>query len=448
MKRLIDYTLQQWKHDSYRKPLLLRGARQVGKTHAARVLGATFTNFVEINFEQQKQARVFFQDDIDPQVIVRKLSFFADQEIIPGKTLLFFDEIQEEPRVLTALRYFYEIMPELHVIAAGSLIDFTIASIGIPVGRVESLYMYPMSFFEFLVGMGHRLIAQEILKHDVNEVLSEPIHTKILGILAEYLAIGGMPEGVARWKESRDPRSCFKVHNAIIDTYRQDFGKYAKKHEVKYVEAIFRHIPILMGTKFKFSSIEGEYRKRELAPGLDLLGTAGIVHKVMRTAGNGIPLGAQVDVDDFKVIFLDVVLAQTMLGGNGAAWLMQPFEEFVNKGSLIEAFVGQEFLAYAQQDRKADLFYWRRADKSASAEVDYLIQKNTAVIPVEIKSGAGTTLKSMQLFLDAHKQSPYGVRFSTQNYSLFQNIHSYPLYAIAHVVMHDDQREMFERLSE
>lgn len=442
MKRLADYYLQEWKNSPYRKPLLLRGARQVGKTYLARTFGKQFDNFVEINFESDKEVHSIFSKDLNPERIIRDLSLIVNKPIIPSKTLLFFDEIQTIPEALTALRYFYEKLPEQHIIAAGSLLDFTTQLVGIPVGRVASLYVYPLSFFEFLCACKHTLLAQELLTNIIENPISSPVHKKLLSLLGEYLAIGGMPEAVARWRETRDPRPCIEVHQALIDTYRQDFNKYAQKFQIKYLEILFNAIPRQLGTKFKYSAIEGEYRKRELSPCIDLLTTAGIVHKVIRSAGNGIPLGAEVDPDDFKINFLDVGLTQTILGQQLKSWFLDPEQTFINKGAVVESFVGQEFLAYTSAFRKEGLFYWRRNTPGSEAEIDYLINHNNKVVPIEVKSGTGSSLKSMQMFLESHHTSPHGIRFSTQNYSVYNAIHSYPLYALAYFMLQDQKDQL------
>lgn len=431
MKRFIEKELLAWKDAKFRKPLLLRGARQVGKTYLARQLGKHFDSFIEINLEAQLEPRAIFEKNLDGQRILLELGLFARKTIIPGQTLLFIDEIQVVPRAVTALRYLYEQVPDLHVIAAGSLLDFAIETIGIPVGRVESLYVYPMSFLEFLSVMGHEIIVQEIMAHKPENQLSEPIHNSILSTLAEYVAIGGMPGVVKCWKEEKDPSRCFALQHALIDTYRQDFAKYATKFQIKYVETIFNAIPLQLGKKFKFSAIEGEYRKRELSPALDLLVTAGVAHKVFHSAGHGIPLGAEADPEFYKVIFLDVALCQAILGLNLASWFLNPQQQFINKGEIIEAFVGQEILAYANPHAKQQLYYWQRNAPNSNAEVDYLVQKGENIIPVEVKGGAGSTLKSLHLFLQTHSMTPYGIRFSVQNYSQQETIKSFPLYAIA-----------------
>ena len=431
MKRLINTELIAWKDVKFRKPLLLRGARQVGKTYVIRQLGKQFKSFVEINLELLPDACIIFEKDLDAKRIMRDLSLFVGKSIIPGETLLFIDEIQTSPKVITALRYFYEQVPGLHVVAAGSLLDFAIEQVGIPVGRVESLYLYPMSFVEFLLATENDILVQEILSHQEGVPITEPIHDKILSFLGEYIAVGGMPEVVKCWTMQKDPTRCFALHHSLIDTYRQDFAKYAKKNQIKYVDVVFNNIPQQLGKKFKYSNIEGEYRKRELAPSLDLLVAAGVVNKVTHSSGQGFPLGANADPKCFKIIFLDVALSQAMLGLNLEDWFLNPVKQFINKGEIVEALIGQELLAYANPHAKSQLYYWQRNAPSSTAEVDYLIQSGEQVIPIEVKSGDGKTLKSLHLFLETHPKSLFGLRFSTQNYSEHEKVKSFPLYAVS-----------------
>lgn len=438
MKRLIDYHLLQWKDDSLRKPLLLRGARQVGKTYAVRELGKTFTSFVEINFESNKKAKTLFDQDLDPARMIHDITTLTGQEIIPGKTLLFFDEIQAVPQGVIALRYFYEEMPALHVIAAGSLLDFAIQQVGVPVGRVQFMYMYPLSFIEFLCAVGHTRLAQVLLEHSIEEEFSEVIHGLALTQLGHYLAIGGMPQAIACWQEQQNLHACAPIPQSLVLAYQYDFIKYGKSHQIKYLEQLFSRIPQQLGKNFKYSNV-GDYRKRELEPCVDLLVTAGVVHRVMHAAGQGLPLGSQADPDTFKLIFLDVALTQFILDFKTGDWLLNPLQEFINKGMLVESFVGQELLAYSDPRRKAQLYYWKRDARGSEAEVDYLIQYERNIIPVEVKSGKGKTIKSMQLFLESHQNSPRGIRFSTNNCSVYEKIHSYPLYAIAPAVLDDKE---------
>lgn len=439
MKRIIDHFLLLWKNSPTRKPLLLRGARQVGKTFAARTLGSNFSHCIEINFEKNNaDFKKIFDKDLDPHRILLELTALTGQQITPGKTLLFFDEIQSIPRALTALRYFYEIIPELHIIAAGSLLDFTIEEIGIPVGRVESLYMYPVSFMEYVAATGNTPLIQYLLNHNPAEPISDALHAKALQLFGEYNAVGGMPFALTQWLTHKNVLEIAPCHSPLIDTYRQDFNKYSRTLQIKYISLIFDQIPYQLGRKFKYSLIEGEFRKRELSPALDTLITANVAHKVYYSAGSGLPLSAQYDPLDYKALFLDIGLAHTMLGMQNGGWFIDPTQEVINKGSLIEALVGQEILAYSTPHRRSSLYYWHKETRATTAEIDYLVQIDQNIIPIEVKSGKGSTLRSLHHFLETHPHSPYGIRFSMHNYSIQEKVHSYPLYALAPALLSSD----------
>lgn len=444
-KRTIDFHLEKWKTDPFRKPLLLRGARQVGKTYAVRRLGGQFKSFVEVNFERLDGAAAIFEKDLLPEKIILALSLLLKTPIIPGETLLFFDEIQEAPRAVLALRYFYEEMPNLHVIAAGSLLEFAIEKVGVPVGRISMLYMYPLSFLEYLVATGNHLMGKEILCHPIGVPLDEVIHQKLLDLLGEYLSIGGMPETVARWVQTQDPSSALSVLKQIANTYRQDFEKYARKAQVKYLEQLFRQAPHLIGREFSYREIHGEYRKRELSPALELLERANIVHVIRYSSGQGIPIGAETDFESFKLIYLDIGLCQAILGSDISIWFLHPLVGFENRGEIAEGFIGQELICYASPESKAEIHFWKRKEKNSSAEVDYLIQRGETILPIEVKSGHGSTLRSLRLFLDSHPKSPTAIRFSSLNYSILNQLDSRPLYAAA-TLAHNSQKEALNYL--
>ncbi len=430
MKRIIDYFLLEWKERTHRKPLLLRGARQVGKTYAVRELGKAFPDFVEINLESNEAARFIIEKDLDPHRIIEQLSELIQKKIIPGQTLLFLDEVQSVPRAIIALRYFYELIPELHIVAAGSLLEFAIEQVGVPVGRVTFLYMYPLSFLEFLVALGHREWAKLIINNDVQKSMLEPVHEKLLTIVGEYLAIGGMPGAVSEWIKTRTSRNAKIIHADLIASYQNDFGKYAKKTQIKYLNQLFQKALEQLSRKFMYNRV-GEYQKRELEPALELLEKAGLLYRVVKSSGQGIPIGAQADLDDFKIIALDVGLTQALLKLDISSWFIDPLSLFINKGEIVEAFVGQEILAYADPIMKEELFYWRKENRSSQAEIDYLVQLKEAVVPIEVKAGTSLRIISMHIFLDSHSNSLYGMRFSARNYSSEQRIYSYPLYAVA-----------------
>jgi uncharacterized protein len=443
MRRLIDWHLKAWKNGKKRKPLLLRGARQVGKTYAVRQLGKSFSSFVELNFEEVTQAQILFEQNLDPERILLEIGLLTKTTIIPGKTLLFLDEVQVAPRAILALRYFYEKIPELHVIAAGSLLDFAIEQVGVPVGRVSMLYVYPLSFMEFLAAIGHSKLIPEILSM---KPFSTVIHNMLLDLLCEYLALGGMPEAVVAFAKTKDPRESHMVLKELIEAYRQDFSKYAKKHQIPYLEVLFNQIPHFIGEQFKYSSVHGAFKKRELAPCLELLRRAHVVHKITHTAGNGIPLGSEVNLEHFKFIMHDVGITQALLGLDLVQWFLNKDKDIVNRGAIVEAFVGQELVCYSAPHYKSDLYYWKREERSAQAEVDYLYDYQSKVLPIEVKSGHGSTLRSMHQFLASHPSVSLGIRFWADGYLQMDNLDSLPLYSVS-TFCHPDQIEALASLS-
>ncbi len=444
MKRLVDWHLRTWKNKKERKPLLLKGARQIGKTYSVRQLGMEFDSLVEINFELTPDAKTIFEKNLDPKRIIWELELLLEKKIIPGKTLLFLDEVQAAPKAIIALRYFYEIMPSLHVVAAGSLVDFAVEKVGMPVGRVEMLYVYPLTFMEFLAALGNEALIDAILK---KEKLSEVLHEKLLDLLGHYLAIGGMPEAIRAWVETKDPRASFEAQQSLVETYRQDFPKYAKRDELTSLDVLFNQIPQFIGKQFKYSQVHGNFKKKELLPCIELLKRANVIHQVTHTSGNGFPLGGQVNLNWFKIIFLDIGLCQNLLGLDLPTWFLNPDKDLINRGSIVEAFVGQELLAYGSPKSKQDLYFWKRESKSAQSEVDYVYGYKYKILPIEVKSGHGSTLRSMHRFLDEHEKSLLGVRFWAKNYSDSENIESLPLYAVA-TLSHLDQDEALSSLFE
>jgi predicted AAA+ superfamily ATPase len=244
------------------------------------------------------------------------------------------------------------------------------------------------------------------------------------------MAIGGMPAAVNAWLRTQSSRTVRKTHQDLLDSYQQDFNKYAAKHQLKYLDLLFRYALVQLGRKFIYSKI-GEYQKRELEPALGLLQKAGLLHPIFRTSGQGIPLGAGIHLDDFKIMFFDVGLSQALLQRDITSWFINPLEIFVNKGELTEVFIGQEILAYADPIAKQHLFYWRREQRNSQAEIDYLIQLHERVVPIEVKAGMSEQLKSMSLFLDSHPHSPYGIHLSARPFNMAPRLHTYPLYAVA-----------------
>lgn len=429
MNRDIDTVLEAWKQDERRRPLLIRGARQVGKSYTIHVFGQkSFDDLVVINFEQRPEYRACF-DSLDPKEITASISILAQKDFVPGRTLLFLDEIQECPRAITALRYFYEQMPHLHVIGAGSLLEFALASEGLrmPVGRIQYLYMPPLSFGEFLDAMGEHRSREFIQKAPA--AVNPAVHEHLISWVKKYMVLGGMPAVVSEYISSGNLNKCQQIQTAILQTYRDDFGKYANRAKHKYLQKVFYAVPRLVSTKFKYSRVDADIQSRDLKEALELLEQAGIVHRVKRTSGAGLPLEAAVKDRHFKVVFLDVGLMQNICGSTGDLLLAEDLMK-INAGAVAEQFVAQELLAYQDSYQKASLYYWAREARNSSAEVDYLVACGPRVVPVEVKSGKTGTLRSMHLFLEQYT-APVGVRISTLPFHNNLPILSIPFYAIA-----------------
>ena len=312
MKRDLLINLNEWVKDSHRKPLILRGARQVGKSWLAKELGKQFESFVEINFDRNPELAGLFEKTVEPQKLIEMISNFLGMEIVVGKTLLFIDEIQNCSRAITSLRYFYEEMPEMHVIAAGSLLDFELRKISIPVGRISFLYVYPFSFGEFLSATGNENLRKMLIENEYSE-LSELFHNKLMELIGIYSFIGGMPEVVQMYIIDGNFKKCMEIQSDILQTYKNDFNKYAKNHQIKYLEKVFSSIPLQTGNKFKFVSVSREHKSKDLLEALDMLCMAGVASRVYHSSSNGIPLHSEIDVKKFKIIFFDIGLAQKML---------------------------------------------------------------------------------------------------------------------------------------
>ncbi len=442
MKRSAEKKLNSWKIDPSRKPLILRGARQVGKTYLIKEFGKTFDQLVTINFEETPSARSVFDKDLDPHRILRDLSIIVRKEIVPGKTLLFLDESQIVPNAITALRYFYEHIPDLHVIAAGSLIDFALASVGIPVGRVSFLYLYPMSFLEYLTATGQQFLVALIVDFKLGQEFPLIAHTQLLSELAVYMAVGGMPEAINTWIYTQNIRACQRVHTNIIEAYRQDFEKYVTQYQLKYANIIFNSIPSLLSHKIKYANISDHYKSRELSPCFDLLAKAGVIHPVYHSSSDRPPIGAGINPKQFKAILMDIALTQSMLKLDLGEWILNPDRAISNKGPIVEAFVGQELLAYANSEVKTELFYWHRETPGSQAEIDYLVQKGNQVIPIEVKSGKTGGLKSLVDYIKIKNIETKGIHFSTREYQENPLYTSMPLYFVSKLA----ERESFDTL--
>lgn len=431
--RDIDLHLQTWKNDIHHKPLLLRGARQVGKSSAVRHLGESFACFVEVNFERDPEIRQLFSASLNPKEICSKLSAIYNLPIQPGKTLLFFDEIQACLPAIASLRFFYEEYSELHVIAAGSLLEFALQEIpSFGVGRIRSCYMYPFSFNEFLQAQGLDRLVAEKRNATADHPMLEPIHKKLTEYLRTFLLVGGMPESVKTWIEKSDYLACRHIQNDILETYTDDFAKYKKRISPMILQQTLRSVALQSGCKFIYSQVSPDMEPAKIKEALELLSMAGIVIPVTHTAANGVPLGAEENAKFRKFLFMDTGLLQRMLNLDMNNVLLSTDINLVNKGTLAEVFAGLELLKYGSCYERQKLYYWLRLEKGAQAEVDYVISKNATIIPLEVKAGTKGSMQSLYRFMEL-KKSKFGIRTSMENFGRIGHIEIYPLYAVDHL---------------
>ncbi|MBN1984227.1 MAG: ATP-binding protein [Chitinivibrionales bacterium] len=430
MERDLLTYLKSWKHDPIRKPLIIRGARQVGKTWLVNNFGETaFNHYFSINFELSPEYKSCF-DTLDPKEILTRIELTANISLSGDDTLLFLDEIQECPSALKSLRYFYEKHPSLYVIATGSLLEFIESSddISIPVGRVMNYYLSPLSFGEFLSACEEFRLREYLRSLSITTKIPHSIEEKCIVFLRKYLYTGGMPAAVADWITRKDFSSTDILHRSLLQNYRHDFGKYGRKINHELLEKAFMKIPGLVGTAVTYTAIDEHSPTREIKRAVELLEKARIHTRVRSTSATGLPFYTYVNDRRFKTLFLDVGLLQNAMGIGGETYLAKDLLA-VYRGAVTEQYVGQQLLALKKPYEEPDLFYWHRNAPGSEAEVDFLFQKGETIIPIEVKSGKSGSLKSLQLFLKENN-TPFGVRFSMLPLSLHEKILSIPLYAV------------------
>ncbi len=430
LKRKIYKILLQWKTDENRRPLLIRGARQVGKTFIINELGKNeFKSFVVLDFERNPEFKDIFTV-YNPVEIIEKISLFTGKSVKVGETLLFFDEIQECPQAIMALRYFYEEMPGLHVIGAGSLLEFSLKNedFRMPVGRVQYLYMYPLSLGEFLSAIGEEPLTDYLSDFSNISKLSLSLHEKLIEYVRKYFILGGMPAVIDEYINSRDILRCQKIQHILIETFIDDFSKYARHSKFKYLKKVFSTASSMIGNKFIYSKVDKDFKSRELKDAVDLLETAGLIYRVRRTSGAGLPLEGGVKENYFKVIFLDIGLMHAM-NGIYSETIKKSDLTSIFKGAVAEQYTGQEFIVSQNHYIKPKLYYWAREAKNSNAEIDYLLEKDEKIVPVEVKSGASGRMKSIKMFLEIYKTKK-GIKISQAMYQNELFLISLPFYGI------------------
>ncbi len=425
MKRFIEQQLLEWKQDRRRKPLLVRGPRQVGKTFSVKEFGQRhFAALAYLNLEREPRWHKVFSGNLDVRRICSEIEVILNFQIVPGNTLLFIDEIQACPRAITALRYFYEEMPSLHIIAAGSLLEFAMSEISFPVGRLQFLRLYPLSFAEYLQAIGREEAAAAVQGNP--RLLPPAVHDLLIEEVRKYFFVGGMPESVSAYVETGSLVESFRVQGEIVEAYRLDFGKYAPRSDKLCLNAVLSGIAALAGEQIKYSRLAEGYSNPTLKKAFELLVLAGLAERVPAVSPRGLPLAANTNAKIFKALPVDIGLLRYLSGLPASVEYSKSGLLDIFRGKLAVQFVGQE-LAIAQQGK---LYYWARQAKSSSAEVDYVVVKDNRIFPVEVKSGSAGRLKSLHLFLRKYPDSPGGLVFSSRPYAELseQKITFLPLY--------------------
>ena len=418
--------LQAWKDKPNRKPLIIRGARQVGKTWLMKEFGRTsFANTAYINFDNNRRMRILFEDDYDLKRIITALQIESGAKITPENTLIIFDEVQEVPQALTALKYFYENAPEYAVVAAGSLLGIAMhQGTNFPVGKVDELQLYPLSFREFLLATDNAPLV-ELLDH-LDWPLITTFKSKYIDLLRQYYYVGGMPEAVAAYAERGDFAEVRAIQNALLAAYEQDFSKHAPNNIVPRLRMVWQSIPAQLAKenrKFIYGMLREGARAKDFEVALQWLADCGLIHRVHRVSKPGMPLKAYHDLTAFKLYLLDVGLlvamgdidVRTLLGGNDI------FVEF--KGALTEQYVLQQLIA----EVGVTPYYWSSED--GTGEIDFLFQLAGTIVPLEVKAEENLRARSLRSFNEKYP-GLRPVRTSMSDHRKEEWMENWPLYAI------------------
>lgn len=403
MRRKLTEDLMTWLNETEHKPLILRGARQTGKTYIIRHLAQeSGRHLVELNFEKHPEYGELFESN-DPRVILGILELMLGADIDPERSILFLDEVQACAEIIGKLRWFYEELPALPVVAAGSLLEFAMDEYNesLPVGRVTYMYLYPLTFTEFLWAMGEEKLADHLQEVRRTLVLPEALHRKYLEYYRQYTIIGGMPEVVRSWNEYRKIQRCLEIQKDLLTSYQDDFNKYRKRVPAEVLRKAMNSVAYQLGGRFIYTSVDRDMRQAQIKVAVEMLEKAGICKRVYHSAGQGIPLGSQKKDLIFKTIFLDCGLAMSILGLQPLTSSQLEEVMWANKGAMAEQVVGQSMLAAHSHDHD-DLFYWQQIG-SGNGEIDYLAQDGDHVLPIEVKSGVSGSMKSLHSFMENRK---------------------------------------------
>lgn len=429
MYRKALNSLKNWKTDKYRKPLILKGARQVGKTWIMKEFGKTeYEKVAYVTFSNNSRMKNVFENDYDIQRIFMNIAAETGVTVTPGNTLLVFDEIQEAPKALESLKYFYEEAPQYHVVAAGSLLGVAIhEGISFPVGKVDEMDIHPMSFEEFLLAMEERVLADNLSKKNFEWL--KDTKEKYIHLLKNYIYVGGMPEAVQRFVNEKDYLAVRKIQKTILSQYEKDFGKHAQGDLRLRISQVWNSIPVQLSKenkKFFFGNIKKGARMKDFELAIEWLKNSGLIHKVNRVTKPGIPLKAYEEIEAFKLFCVDCGLTGAMcnIGSKAIIDGNRMFTEF--KGALLENYVMQEITAEIEHQ----IFYY--SNDNSTFEIDFLLDTEDGAVPIEVKAEENLRAKSFKNFCEKYKPCR-AIRTSMSDYRQQDWMTNIPLYAIGHI---------------
>ena len=432
MKRYALEQLKDWKNSKIRKPLLVQGARQVGKTWLLKEFGREcYENTAYVNFYDTPEAHNVFEGSYNVANIISALGSITNEQIVPGKTLIILDEIQECERALNALKFFKENAPQYHIAVAGSLLGVALNhnKMSFPVGQVDFMTLHPLSFCEFLEAVGKEVLAKNIQENNIDVL--RMLHNDSVQLLKQYMVIGGMPEAVKTFIETRDYESAQKIHKDILVSYQNDFAKYTTGNNAAKIMAVWNSVPVQLAKqtrktkRFFFSDVFPGARSRNLEDAIEWLRLSGLIHLVPKVSKPSLPLASYIESGVFKVYMIDTGLLSTM-SGLAAKTVIDGdriFQEF--KGSLTEQYVLQELIL-----NDIRLNYWA---SESDSEIDFMFQHEGDIVPVEVKANISLQAKSLHVYRQKYKPK-FSVRTSLAGYEVNNGLYNIPLYMIGNVL--------------
>lgn len=427
MYRKVMHYLEDWKDSAHRKPLILQGARQVGKTYSVLEFGRThYENVAYFNFETNPKLNTVFEENISPDYLIPLLSHIAGQTIVKEKTLIVLDEVQLCERALTSLKYFCEDAPEYHIIVAGSLLGVAVnrARFSFPVGKVDMKTLYPMDMEEFMLALGEEELVERVKEcFRTNTPMPAVLHDAAMKLYRQYLVIGGMPECVMQYVQTKDHILVRHTQDTILASYLNDMSKYNNLNEIKKTRLAYDNITVQLSkknTRFQYKLIKKGGRASEFENAIEWLCLSGIVSQVYKAEQIKKPLGNYRDIDAFKIYVSDLGLlcAKKDLAANDVLYMVEELNDF--KGGMVENYVNVQLTTNGYST-----YYW---ESERGAEIDFVIQRDGELIPIEVKSADNTKAKSLKVYMDTYKPA-YAIKLSAKNFGFEDNKKIVPLYA-------------------